>query len=86
MARKAAFEIDDDEWQRFFEVNVMSGIRFTRHYAPGHGQARLGPRRLRVERIGAQHSKEMIHYGMSRPRSSPSRAALPWSWPAPASP
>jgi NAD(P)-dependent dehydrogenase (short-subunit alcohol dehydrogenase family) len=33
--RGAAFEIDDAEWQRFFEINVMSGVRFTRHYAPG---------------------------------------------------
>ena len=28
--RNPAFEIDDAEWQRFFEVNVMSGVRFTR--------------------------------------------------------
>ena len=33
--RNPAFEIGDAEWQRFFEVNVMSGVRFTRHYAPG---------------------------------------------------
>src|SRR5262245_6487759 len=32
--RKPAFEIEDAEWQRFFEVNVMGGIRFARHYAP----------------------------------------------------
>src|SRR5471030_2392697 len=33
--RKAAFEITDEEWRHFFEVNVMSGIRFSRHYASG---------------------------------------------------
>ena len=33
--RNPAFDIDDTEWQRFFDVNVMSGVRFTRHYAPG---------------------------------------------------
>ena len=33
--RNPAFEITDDDWHRFFEVNVMSGVRLTRHYAPG---------------------------------------------------
>ena len=28
-------EIDDAEWQRFFDTNVMSGVRLTRHYLPG---------------------------------------------------
>src|SRR6188472_3190342 len=28
-------DVDDDTWQRFWDVNVMSGIRLTRHYAPG---------------------------------------------------
>ena len=27
-------DISDDEWLRFFEVNVMSGIRLSRHYFP----------------------------------------------------
>src|ERR1700733_4982935 len=32
---KAFFDIPDEDWQRFFEVNVMSGIRLSRHYAQG---------------------------------------------------
>jgi NAD(P)-dependent dehydrogenase (short-subunit alcohol dehydrogenase family) len=28
------FEIPDAEWLRFYEVNVLSGVRLTRHYAP----------------------------------------------------
>ena len=28
-------EIPDADWLRFFEVNVMSGVRLTRHYLPG---------------------------------------------------
>jgi NAD(P)-dependent dehydrogenase (short-subunit alcohol dehydrogenase family) len=28
-------EIPDDDWLRFFETNVMSGVRLTRHYLPG---------------------------------------------------
>ena len=27
-------EIDDDDWLRFFEVNVLSGVRLSRHYLP----------------------------------------------------
>src|SRR3954462_1457741 len=32
---KPFFEIDDAEWTRFFEVNVNSGVRLSRHYAKG---------------------------------------------------
>ena len=31
---KDAFEIPDDDWQRMFETNVLSGVRLTRHYGP----------------------------------------------------
>ncbi len=84
--RNPAFEIDDAEWQRFFEVNVMSGVRFTRHYAPGMARRGWG----RVVFVSSESAlnipKEMIHYGMSKTgASSRSRAASPWSWPAPAS-
>src|SRR5258706_10154891 len=29
---KAFFDIEDDDWTRMFEINVMSGVRLTRHY------------------------------------------------------
>ena len=32
--RKPFFEIPDEDWDRMFEVNVMSGVRFTRFYTP----------------------------------------------------
>jgi len=64
--RKVAFEIDDAEWQRFFEVNVMSGVRFTRHYAPGMARRGWG-RVLFVSSESALNiPKEMIHYGMTK--------------------
>ncbi len=28
-------QIDDDEWRRYFEVNVLTAVRLTRHYLPG---------------------------------------------------
>jgi NAD(P)-dependent dehydrogenase (short-subunit alcohol dehydrogenase family) len=32
--RKPFFELTDADWQRVFDVNVLSGVRFARHYAP----------------------------------------------------
>ncbi len=29
---KPFFDTPDEDWQRMFEVNVMSGVRLTRHY------------------------------------------------------
>ncbi len=64
--RKPVFEIDDAEWQRFFEVNVMSGVRFTRHYAPGMAQRGWG-RVLFVSSESALNiPREMLHYGMTK--------------------
>ena len=64
--RKPAFEIDDGEWQRFFEVNVMSGVRFTRHYAPGMAGRGWG----RIVFVSSESAlnipREMIHYGMTK--------------------
>lgn len=64
--RMPAFEIDDAEWQRFFDVNVMSGVRFTRHYAPGMARRGWG----RVVFVSSESAlnipREMIHYGMTK--------------------
>ena len=61
-----AFEITDEEWRHFFEVNVMSGIRFARHYAPGMARRGWG----RVVFVSSESAlnipKEMIHYGMTK--------------------
>jgi NAD(P)-dependent dehydrogenase (short-subunit alcohol dehydrogenase family) len=31
---KPFFEIPDEDWRRFFEVNVLSGVSLSRHYTP----------------------------------------------------
>lgn len=36
------FDTPDDDWARLFEVNVMSGVRLARHYAPGMAQRGWG--------------------------------------------
>src|SRR6267154_2319733 len=32
---KPFLEIPDEDWHRFFDTNVLSGVRLTRHYLPG---------------------------------------------------
>src|SRR3954471_6799915 len=39
---KPFMEIPDDEWRRFFEVNVLSGVRITRQYLPRMLERRWG--------------------------------------------
>ena len=64
--RKPAFEISDADWLRLFEVNVLSGVRFARHYAPRMAKAGWG----RVLFISSESAlnipREMIHYGMTK--------------------
>jgi NAD(P)-dependent dehydrogenase (short-subunit alcohol dehydrogenase family) len=36
------FNITDEDWERFFRVNVLSGIRLARHYTPGMMQRGWG--------------------------------------------
>ncbi|GAA3036071.1 SDR family NAD(P)-dependent oxidoreductase [Streptosporangium longisporum] len=61
-----ALEITDDEWRRFFEVNVLAAIRLTRAYLPGMTARSWG----RVQYIASDSAivtpLEMIHYGMSK--------------------
>jgi NAD(P)-dependent dehydrogenase (short-subunit alcohol dehydrogenase family) len=63
---KPFFEIPDEDWTRFFEVNVMSGIRLSRIYLP----AMLARNWGRIVFISSESAlmipKEMIHYGMTK--------------------
>jgi NAD(P)-dependent dehydrogenase (short-subunit alcohol dehydrogenase family) len=63
---KPFFEIPDEDWRRFFEVNVLSGVRLARRYAP-HMRARGWGRILFVSsESGLNIPREMIHYGMTK--------------------
>ncbi|MGB8028315.1 MAG: SDR family NAD(P)-dependent oxidoreductase [Terracidiphilus sp.] len=59
-------EITDDEWLRFFEVNVMSGVRLSRFYLPGMLKRNWG----RIVFISSESALnipvEMIHYGVTK--------------------
>lgn len=63
---KDAFEIPDADWQRLFETNVLSGVRFTRHYAPRMRAKGFGRIVFISSESGVQIPTEMIHYGFTK--------------------
>jgi NAD(P)-dependent dehydrogenase (short-subunit alcohol dehydrogenase family) len=63
---KPFLEIPDAEWLRFFEVNVLSGVRLSRTYLPAMLKKNWG-RIIFISSESAQHiPAEMIHYGMTK--------------------
>src|ERR1700692_3793671 len=63
---KDFFETPDEDWSRFFEVNLMSGVRLSRAYMQGMLKRNWG----RIVFISSESAlnipKEMIHYGMTK--------------------
>lgn len=64
---KPFFEITDEEWQEMMDVNVMSGVRLTRHYLKGMLDANGWGRVVFISsESGVVVPKEMVHYGFSK--------------------
>ncbi|MEY2496729.1 MAG: hypothetical protein QOD12_285 [Verrucomicrobiota bacterium] len=59
-------EISDEEWRRFFEVNVLSGVRLSRAYLPGMKERNWGRIIFISSESAINTPAEMIHYGMSK--------------------
>ena len=59
-------EITDDDWHRFFDTNVLSGIRMSRHVLPGMVQRGWGRVVFISSESGLNIPVEMIHYGMTK--------------------
>ena len=59
-------EIGDADWLRFFEVNVLSGVRLTRHYLPGMVARGWGRVVFMSSESGLHIPVEMIHYGVTK--------------------
>jgi NAD(P)-dependent dehydrogenase (short-subunit alcohol dehydrogenase family) len=59
-------EISDADWLRFFEANVMSGVRLSRQYLPGMLRKNWGRIIFISSESGQQIPAEMIHYGMTK--------------------
>jgi len=59
-------EISDQDWMRFFETNVLSGVRLSRHYLPGMRARNWGRIVFVSSESGLQIPTEMIHYGTTK--------------------
>jgi NAD(P)-dependent dehydrogenase (short-subunit alcohol dehydrogenase family) len=59
-------QIPDDDWRRFFEVNVLSGVRLSRAYLSGMKQRNWGRIVFISSESAIQPPPEMIHYGMTK--------------------
>ena len=59
-------EASDDDWRRYFEVNVMSGVRLARGYLPGMLKRNWGRIIFISSESGIFIPGEMIHYGMTK--------------------
>jgi NAD(P)-dependent dehydrogenase (short-subunit alcohol dehydrogenase family) len=59
-------EISDADWQRFFDVNVLSGARLARLYLPAMRKRNWGRIIFISSESGYHIPAEMIHYGMTK--------------------
>jgi NAD(P)-dependent dehydrogenase (short-subunit alcohol dehydrogenase family) len=58
--------IPDEDWLRFFEANVMSGVRLSRHYVAGMRARNWGRIVFVSSESALQIPTEMIHYGVTK--------------------
>jgi len=63
---KPFLEIPDEDWQRFFDVNVLSGVRLSKLYLPRMQQNNWGRIIFISSESAIQIPAEMIHYGMTK--------------------
>jgi NAD(P)-dependent dehydrogenase (short-subunit alcohol dehydrogenase family) len=63
---RPALEVTDDEWRRYFEVNVLTAVRLTRAYLPGMMSRGWGRVLMIASDSAVVIPAEMIHYGVSK--------------------
>jgi len=63
---KAFEDIPDADWLRLFEVNILSGVRLSRHYLPEMKKRNWGRIVFISSESAIQIPAEMIHYGMTK--------------------
>lgn len=65
-SNKDFFDTTDEDWQQFYELNVMSGVRLSRAFMPKMMEKNWG----RIIFISSESALnipvEMIHYGMTK--------------------
>jgi NAD(P)-dependent dehydrogenase (short-subunit alcohol dehydrogenase family) len=60
------FAVEDDEWARFYDVNVVSGVRLSRHYAQGMVEKGWGRVIFISSESGVAIPADMINYGVTK--------------------
>jgi len=63
---KSFLDIPDSDWQRFYDVNVLSGVRLSRHYLPSMLKKNWGRIIFISSESAEQIPAEMVHYGMTK--------------------
>ena len=59
-------DISDEDWLRYFEVNLLGGIRLARHYFPRMLERNWGRVIFVSSEAGAETHPDMIHYGVTK--------------------
>ncbi len=59
-------DISDEEWLRYFEINLLGGIRLARHYFPAMLQRNWGRVIFVSSEAAAETHPDMIHYGVTK--------------------
>lgn len=59
-------EINDEDWFRFFNINVMSGVRLSRALFPKMLEKNWGRIIFISSETGVSAASEMVHYGMTK--------------------
>jgi len=63
---KGFFDETDADWQRIFEVNILSGVRLSRHYLQGMLATKQGRIVFISSESGVSPSPEMPHYAATK--------------------
>ena len=64
--RRSFADMADDDWQRYFDVNVMSGVRVSRHALPGMLARGWGRVLFVASESGVNIPANMLHYGVTK--------------------
>jgi NAD(P)-dependent dehydrogenase (short-subunit alcohol dehydrogenase family) len=63
---KPFFDIMDEDWEHFFQTNVMSGVRLSRAYLKGMMERNWGRVVFLSSESGINIPPDMLHYGFTR--------------------
>jgi NAD(P)-dependent dehydrogenase (short-subunit alcohol dehydrogenase family) len=60
------FEISDETWQKYFDLNIMAGVRLSRAYLPAMGTRDWGRVVFISSECGISTPPDMLHYAMTK--------------------